>query len=262
MDLGIHGRVAIISGGSAGMGLAAARSLAMAGVDLFVSARGPDRLMSVCKELALTTGRKVTPVVADHGTEKGRALILDHCPSPDILIVTSSPPPTTDDYTEITTQQWEAALSTGLIGPVELMKAVAPGMAERRFGRIVNISTVAAKSPLMWRALSGPPRAALMNYMVALSKRVASKNVSVNAVLPGLFQTEGSRKILERQAEARGVPVEEEIAKQVKRFQIPAKKLGNPEDVGAFCAMLCSQYAGYITGQAIVIDGGITTSTF
>jgi 3-oxoacyl-[acyl-carrier protein] reductase len=262
MDLGIEGRLGIVSGGSAGMGREAALALARAGVDLVVAARGAERLQATCAAIAVETGRRVTPVVADHGTAQGRARILAACAAPDILVITSSPPPETNDYDEINTSQWSDALATGFVGPLELMRATAKGMAQRRFGRIVCIASVAAKNPSIWRVLSGAPRAALVNYTTALAKRVAQDNVTVNAVLPGMFHTDATRTRYGATAQAQGVSYDEAIAAQVKRLRIPARRFGEAADIGALCAFLCSQNAGYLTGQGLVVDGGLTNTTF
>src|ERR1044072_1093265 len=161
MDLGIRGRKAIVNGGSAGMGKAAALALAREGVDLVISAREPTRLRATAEEIGTATGVSVVPVVADHSQAEGRERILAACPAPDILVATCSPPPMTEDYRSIEAAQWQGSLDNGLLSPVHFMTAVIDGMVERSWGRIVNISTVAAKYPLELRILSGAPRAAL-----------------------------------------------------------------------------------------------------
>src|SRR6187402_2198267 len=145
MDLGIKGRKAIVNGGSAGMGRSAALWLAREGVEVFVSARGEQRLVSACREIADETGASVVPICADHSSAEGRDAILAACPEPDILVGTCAPPPMTPDYRAITEDQWHEAIRISLLGPVEFMKAVVEGMAQRKWGRIVNIATVAAK---------------------------------------------------------------------------------------------------------------------
>ena len=189
MDLGIRGRKAIINGGSAGMGRAAAFALAREGVDLVLSARGEARLRATAGEIAAATGVSVIPVVADHSRREGFERILAACPAPDILVATCSPPPMTEDYRSISAAQWQASLDTGLLSPVHFMTAVLDGMVERGWGRIVNIATIAAKYPLELRILSGAPRAALINYAGAVALRVAQHGVTINNVLPGMFHT-------------------------------------------------------------------------
>ncbi len=262
MDLGIRGRKAIVNGGSAGMGKAAAFALAREGVDLVLSARGEARLRASAEEIAAATGVSVVPVVADHSQDEGRARILAACPAPDILVATCSPPPMTEDYRSIDSTQWQASLDTGLLSPVHFMNAVLDGMVARRWGRIVNIATVAAKYPLELRILSGAPRAALINYAGAVALRVAQHGVTINNVLPGMFHTAFVREQFGARALAAGTTYEDEVARFASGYQIAARRFGDPQDVGALVAWLCSQFAGYITGQSIVVDGGATRSTF
>jgi 3-oxoacyl-[acyl-carrier protein] reductase len=262
MDLGIRGRRAIVNGASAGMGKAAALALAREGVQLVICARGEERLRAAAAEIAAATGVTVQAVAADHSTDKGRVRILAACPAPDILVATCSPPPMTPDYRTIDPQQWQANLDTGLLGPVRFMDAVLEGMASRGWGRIVNIASIAAKYPLELRILSGAPRAALVNYAVAVARRVAANNVTINTILPGMFHTAYTQDQFSAQAHAAGTTYDVEVRRFVDTYQIPAQRFGEPQDVGAMAAWLCSEYAGYITGQSIVMDGGATRSTF
>jgi 3-oxoacyl-[acyl-carrier protein] reductase len=262
VNLGISGRKAIVNGGSAGLGLSAARALAREGAELFVSARTEDRLTSACDAIARDTGARVTPVCADHSTPEGRARILAACPDPDILVGTCAPPPMTPDYRAITGAQWSAAIDISLLSPVEFMRCVLDGMVERKWGRIVNIATVAAKYPAEIRILSGTTRAALTNYTVAVSKVVAEHNVVINNLLPAMHHTATVRDQFSARAAANGTTYEEEVDKFVADWRIPAKRFGNADDVGAFVALFCSEFANYTTGQSLVIDGGATTSTF
>lgn len=262
MDLGLAGKRALCAGASAGMGKAVALALAAEGAEVTVSARGESRLAAAAEEIAAATGARVGPVVADHGTAAGREALLAACPEPDILVITCSPPRPTDSFREVEAAEWMDSLETTLVGPIELMRAALPGMAARGFGRVVNISTGAAKNPHEMRLLSGPARAALANYSVAIAKRLAPSNVTINAVLPGMFDTPGSRAMMEARAAANGTTYEAEVAAFVKAIGIPAGRFGDPADVGAFVAMLCSRHGGFITGQSIVIDGGLTNSVF
>ena len=262
MDLGIAGRKAIVAGASAGMGKAAALALAREGVEIFLSARGEERLIAAAAEIAAETGVKVTPVVADHGAAEGRAALLAACPEPDILVITCSPPKSTADFRDITPEDWHASAATTLVGPIELMRATVDGMAARGFGRVVNIATIAAKNPAEARLLSGPTRSALANYCVAISKGLARHNVIINTILPGMFHTATTGANFTAQAAANGTSYDEEVAKSVKSLRIPARRFGDPEDVGAFVAMFCSRHAGYVVGQSLVIDGGLINSLF
>jgi 3-oxoacyl-[acyl-carrier protein] reductase len=262
MDLGIRGRKALVNGGSAGMGKAAAFALAREGVDLVIVARNEPRLLATAQEIAATTGVSVLPVCADHSGAAGRARILAACPAPDILVSTCSPPPMTEHYRSIDAAQWQAGLDTGLLGPVHFINAVLDGMIERRWGRIVNIASIAAKYPLELRILSGAPRAALINYAGAVALRVARHGVTINNVLPGMFHTAFVSEQFGQRAAASGTTYEDEVARFVEAYQIAARRFGDPQDVGTLVAWLCSQFAGYITGQSIVIDGGATRSIF
>jgi 3-oxoacyl-[acyl-carrier protein] reductase len=262
LDLGIKGRKAIVNGGSAGMGRSAVRALAREGVEVFVSARGEERLLRACREIAAETGATITPVCADHASDEGRERILAACPDPDILVGTCAPPPMTPDYRAITDEQWREAIDISLLSPIAFMRRVLDGMVKRRWGRVVNIATVAAKYPGEIRALSGSTRAALVNYTVAVSKIVARHNVVINNLLPGMHHTATVEEQFTARAKAKGTSYEEEVAEFVRDWRIASGRFGNADDVGAFVAMFCSEYANYMTGQSLVIDGGATTSTF
>jgi 3-oxoacyl-[acyl-carrier protein] reductase len=262
MDLGIKGRKAIVNGGSAGMGRSAVLALASEGVEVFVSARGQTRLEQACREIADETGAAVTPVCADHSTDEGREKILAACPAPDILVGTCSPPPMTPDYRSITDAQWREAIDISLLSPIAFMRDVLDGMVERRWGRIVNIATVAAKYPGEIRVLSGSTRAALTNYTVAVSKVVAKHNVVINNLLPGMHHSAFVEQQFAERAKTKGTTYEQEVAEFSREWRIAAGRFGDCDDVGAFVAMFCSEFANYTTGQSLVIDGGATTSTF
>ena len=262
MDLGIRGRRAIVNGGSAGMGRGAVKALAQEGVELFVSARGEERLLSTCKEISAATGAHITPIVADHSTDEGRERILAACPEPDILVGTCSPPPVTGDYRTVSNQDWLDTLELTLLSPVQFMKAVVPGMVDRGWGRVVNIGTGAAKFPAQVRILSGPPRAALVNYSVAVAKAVAKHNVIINNLLPGMHHTAGVEDTFNALAQRNDTSYDEEVQKFVDQWGIPANKFGDADDVGALAAMFCSEYVSYVTGQSLVVDGGLTNATF
>ncbi len=262
MDLGIAGRKAIVNGGSAGIGKSAALALAREGCAVWVSARGEGRLLAACAEIAEATGAQVIPIIADHSAAAGRAAILAACPEPDILVGTCAPPPMTPDYRAITEDQWHEAIRISLLGPVEFMKAVVTGMAARKWGRIVNIATVAAKYPHEIRILSGGTRAALANYAVAVGKVVAKDNVTINTVLPGMHYTATVDALFNARAAAKGITINEEVAEFIAQWNIASGTFGEADDCGAMVAMFCSEQAKYTTGQSLVIDGGATNSTF
>ena len=267
MDLGIRGRKALINGASAGLGLGTALALANEGVELFISARGKDRLLAACASIA-RTGAAVTPIVADHSTDEGREQILKICPDPDILVGTCSPPKFVQSHRNIARQDWQQTLDTGLLSPVMFIEAVIGRMTERGWGRIVNIAAGAAKFPSESRILSGAPRAALVNYSVALSKLVAKHNVIINTLLPIMHDTAGIREVLPTMLrigtppEAGEVNYEKEMARVVDQLRIPAGRFGAANDFGSIAAMFCSEFANYVTGQSLVVDGGLTNSIF
>lgn len=262
MDLGIRGRTAIVNGGSAGMGRSAVLSLAREGVNVVVSSRGEERLVAACHAIAEETGSTITPICADHSTPDGRAKILAACPAPDILVGTCSPPPMTPDYRAITEDQWREAIDISLLSPVAFMREVVPGMAERGWGRVVNIATVAAKYPGEIRALSGSTRAALANYSVAVSKIVARNGVLINTLLPGMHHSAFVATQFNERAAAKGITYDEEVAQFCREWRIASERFGECDDVGDWVAMFCSAQANYITGQSLVIDGGATNSVF
>jgi 3-oxoacyl-[acyl-carrier protein] reductase len=262
MDLGIGGRKAIVNGGSAGIGRSTALALAREGCAVFVSARGEERLRAACEEIAGETGAAVTPIIADHGTAEGRARILAACPVPDILVGTCAPPPMTPDYSAIGEEQWHEAIRISMLGPIAFIKDVLEGMRARRWGRIVNIATVAAKYPHEVRILSGSTRAALANYAVAVSKAVAKDGVTINTVLPGMHYTATVDKLFNARAAATGISFEQEVAEFIEQWHIASGTFGDPDDAGAIVAMFCGEAAKYVTGQSLVIDGGATNSTF
>lgn len=262
MDLAIRNRKAIVNGGSAGLGFASALALAHEGAELYISARGEARLMSACEKISAATGAAVIPIIADHSSDEGREKILAACPEPDILVGASSPPRLVTDYRTITNEEMRSAIEVGLMSPFQFMQLVTDGMANRRWGRIVNIASSAVKYPLEIRTLSGAPRAALINYAVGISKRLAKHNVTINTLLPALHLTEGTQALLEPLAASRGLTYAEEIEHQIETLGLPAGRFGSPEDFGAIVAMFCSEQASYITGQSLVVDGGLANSIF
>jgi 3-oxoacyl-[acyl-carrier protein] reductase len=262
MDLGIRGRKALVNGGSSGLGKASALALAREGVELFISARSEPRLSLAAAEIASATGAAVIPIQADHSTAEGREKILALCPDPDILVVTCSPPEVTEDFRAIDEASWLLALQATMISPIEFIRATVDGMAARGFGRIVNIATGAAKNPHVIRLLSGAPRAALVNYTVAVAKQFARHNVAINNLLPGMYPTDTMMKRFGAMAAANGRSVDDEIGDFVDRWRIPAGRFGDPEEFGAICAFLCSSHARNVIGQSLLVDGGIMNSTF
>ena len=264
MDLQISGKKALMAGGSAGMGRATAERLAEAGVELFISARREERLMTAARAISEKYQIKVTPVVADSSTESGRKALFSACPDPDILAITIKPPPVNGDFLEVTPEMWRESVETALIGPIEIMRYYIPIMKEKRWGRIVNIATFSAKNPMIWRLMSGPARSALVNYTASVSREIAQFGVNINNILPGMFQTEGAQENVESYARAFDLPMEHKAiaAHFEKNNKIPAGFAANADDLAPMAALLCSPLSRFIVGQNIVIDGGQHQSLF
>jgi 3-oxoacyl-[acyl-carrier protein] reductase len=262
MDLGIKGRKAIVAGASAGMGKSSALALAREGVHVVISARNQERLAAAAAEIEEKTAIPVKWVVADHSTVEGRERLLAACPEPDILVITCSPPKFTMDFQKITVDNWLESLNTGMIGPIELMRATVDGMRARKWGRIVNITTLAARFPVEFRLLSGPARSALANYVVALARVAAKDNVILNSVLPGMFHTRGIQERMRTDQPFDSKSYEEDVKKSIANLRIPAARYGETDDLGAFVAMFCSEFANYTVGQSLLIDGGVHHSLF
>lgn len=264
MDLKIEGKKAIMAGGSAGMGRATAERLAEAGVELFITARNEERLNRAAKEIGEKYGASVTAVVADSSTEEGRQALFAVCPDPDILAITIKPPAPNGNFLNVTPDMWRDSIETTLIGPIEIMRHYIPGMKDRGWGRIVNIATFSAKNPMIWRLMSGPARSALINYTASVSREIAQHGVTINNLLPGMFQTEGASEIMGDYADAFGLEPDPEIIRThfLSNNHIPAGFVGEADDLAPMAALLCSPLSRFIVGQNIVIDGGQHHSLF
>ncbi len=259
MDLGIRGRSAIVNAASKGLGRACAFSLAREGVDLVISARGAEALEATAAEIRAQTGVKVTAVVADVVTEAGRAAVLAACPEPDIL-VNNCGGPKPGSFRDWTRDDWIAALDSNMLSAIELIKATIDPMIARRFGRIVNITSSAVKAPIGMLGLSNGARAGLTGFVAGVARQVAEHNVTINNLLPGVFDTDRVRVPLKAMAQQQGKTEEDLLAAAFG--QIPARRIGDPHEFGEACAFLCGAHAGYIVGQNFLMDGGQANSTF
>jgi 3-oxoacyl-[acyl-carrier protein] reductase len=262
VELGITGRKAICAGASAGLGYATARALAREGAEIYLSVRREDRLTAAVAKLTEESDVPVTPIVADHSTAEGRAELLARCPEPDILVVTCSPPSIVGNYEDIQESDWQSSLATTFIALAELIRATAPGMAQRGWA---ESSTSAPWRPSS-RLLSGAPRAALSNYTVAVSKKLARHNVVINNLLPGLFRTEGAADKLGPQSSAqaanRQVGPNGVLVGPIGGWEVPADRWGNPDEFGALCAVFCSDVVSYVIGENLSVDGGLLQAMF
>ncbi|HEY1880577.1 MAG TPA: SDR family oxidoreductase [Caulobacteraceae bacterium] len=245
MDLGLKGRRAIVCGASAGLGRGVATSLAREGVILTLAARGEDRLALAVAEIAAETGATVSGIACDVTTEAGREALLAAEPAPDILVNNAGGPPA-GDFRDFSRDDWIKAIDGNMLSAVFLIRAVIDGMIERRFGRIINITSGAVKSPIAFLALSNGARAGLTGFVGGLSRQVAANNVTINNVLPGLFDTDRLRSLHGG----------DQAVRERQMGQIPARRFGDPAEFGDLAAFLCGERAGYITGQNLLIDGG------
>lgn len=253
MDLGIAGRKAIVCASSAGLGRACALELARAGVDIVVNGRDAVKLAETAAAIRAETGVRVTEVVGDLSTEEGRAALLAACPDPDILVNNNGGPPL-KPYTALEADGIRAGIEANFVTPALLIQAVLPGMVERGFGRVVNITSGSVKMPLPGLDLSSGARAGLTGFVAGIARQVAGANVTINGLLPGSFDTARIASMTEAAAKKNGTTPAEEKAKRAE--SIPAKRIGDPAEFGAACAFLCSDKAGFITGQSLLIDGG------
>lgn len=258
MDLGIKGRHALVCAASKGLGRACALQLAREGVDVTIVARRPGPLEETAEEIRSTTGVNVNAVATDITSPEGRALALEACPHPDILVNNAGGPPP-GDFRDWDRDDWIKALDANMLTPIELIKATVDGMMERRFGRIVNITSGAVKAPIDILGLSNGARAGLTGFVAGVARKTVINNVTINNLLPGPFDTDRLRQTIQAVAEKTGRPVEE-VAKE-RAAGNPAGRFGDPVEFGEACAFLCSAHAGFITGQNLLLDGGAFPGT-
>jgi 3-oxoacyl-[acyl-carrier protein] reductase len=261
MDLGLQGKTALVCGASKGLGRGCAEALAKEGVHVTMVARNAANLEQAAQEIrALIHTDVVIQVVACNiTTPEGRALALAACPQPDILVNNAAGPPT-GDFRDWEREQWIAALDANMLTPIELIKATVDGMMARGFGRIINITSSAVKAPIDVLGLSNGARSGLTGFVAGIARKTVARNVTINNLLPGAFETDRLKSTLMAMAKAEGMGSEEFLAS--RQTLIPAKRFGQPAEFGAFCAFLCSVQASYMTGQNILLDGGAYPGTF
>ncbi|MBS0374383.1 MAG: SDR family oxidoreductase [Proteobacteria bacterium] len=259
MDLGIRGRTAIVCASSHGLGKGCARALAEAGAVLVINGRDPAALAATAAELRSATGAAVTAVAADLSTRDGQAALLAACPEPDILVNNNGGPPFRD-FRELDREALLAGVTMNMVTPIELIQRVIDPMARRGFGRIVNITSISVKMPIGGLDLSSGARAGLTAFVAGVARGVAHRNVTINNLLPGSFDTRRLQQGFARAAAKGGEPAEAVAARA--REEIPARRFGTAEEFGQACAFLCSAQAGYITGQSLLIDGGAFPGAF
>jgi 3-oxoacyl-[acyl-carrier protein] reductase len=262
MDLGIQGKWALVCAASKGLGKGCAQALVREGVNVVITARGAEALEATAAELrALNPAVQVRTVAGDITTPEGRAAALAAAPQVDILINNAGGPPP-GDFRDWNRDAWIKALDANMLTPIELIKATVDGMAERGFGRVVNITSAAVKAPIDILGLSNGARSGLTGFVAGLARqpKLASRNVTLNALLPGPFDTDRLRGTMAGAAAKTGKPIEQLLDE--RKALNPTKRFGTAEEFGALCAFLCSQHAGYITGQNLLLDGGAYPGTF
>jgi 3-oxoacyl-[acyl-carrier protein] reductase len=252
MDLGIAGRKAIVCASSRGLGRACAEALAAEGVHVVINGRSADTLEKARSEMA-GHGANVTAVQGDVTTKEGRSALIAACGDADILI-NNNAGPSPRNFLEIEHDDWIKALEGNMIAALMLVRALVPGMRQRKFGRIVNITSAMVKTPRPPMALSSGPRSGLTAVLKGQSIDWARDNVTVNNLLPYIINTDRQRWLAERMVEREGITFEQARARQIAG--VAAKRMGEAREFGAICAFLCSALAGYISGQNINVDGG------
>ncbi len=258
MDLGISGKRALVCASSKGLGRGCAEALAEAGVDLVLNARGAEALETTAQAIRDTYGVSVTAVAADITDEEGRARVLEAAGQVDILVTNAGGPPP-GVWSDWTRDDFIKALDANMLTPIALMTALVPGMIDKGWGRVVNITSQSVKAPIPALGLSNAARTGLTGYVAGTSRQVAGKGVCINNLLPGSHDTDRAIALEKGVAKAQDVSLEE--ARKIRSKAIPSGRYGTIEEFGATCAFLCSQHAGFIVGQNILLDGGQTSAT-
>lgn len=258
MDLGIRGRRALVCAGSKGLGRGSAEALAAAGVDLVLNARGADALAETAAAIRATHGVAVTEAAADITTEAGRAAVLEAAGAVDILVTNAGGPPP-GLWRDWARDDFIRALDANMLTPIALMTALLPGMMDRGWGRVVNITSQSVKAPIAQLGLSNAARSGLTGYVAGTARQVAPFGVTINNLLPGTHATDRAAAFDIGAARAQGITPE--AARAAHEATIPARRYGTAAEFGAMCAFLCSVHAGFIVGQNILLDGGAINAT-
>jgi 3-oxoacyl-[acyl-carrier protein] reductase len=260
MNLGIEGKWALVCAASKGLGKGCAQALAREGVNVVITARGDEVLQATAAELRALNGGEVRAVAGDITTPEGRAAALAACPQVDILVNNAGGPPP-GDFRDWDRAAWVKALDANMLTPIELIKATVDAMAARGFGRIVNITSGAVKSPIDTLGLSNGARSGLTGFVAGVARSgIAAKGVTINGLLPGAFDTDRLRAGTQNAAQKTGQDFD--LLWKRRMQGIPAQRFGTPEEFGAVCAFICSVHAAYLNGQNILLDGGAYPGTF
>lgn len=258
MDLGIAGKRALVCASSKGLGLGCAEALAGAGVDLVMNARGSDALEASAEAIRAEHGVTVTTLATDVTTQKGQEELLELAGSVDILVNNAGGPPP-GMWTDWDREDFIKALDANMLTPIALMKALVPGMMDRGWGRVVNITSQSVRAPIGVLGLSNSARTGLTGYVAGTARQVAGKGVNINNLLPGIHATDRADSLDGGVSKAQGISLEQ--AREQRAATIPAGRYGTRQEFGAACAFLCSQHAGFIVGQNLLLDGGATNIT-
>ncbi|MDM0043439.1 SDR family oxidoreductase [Variovorax dokdonensis] len=262
MDLGISGRTALVCGASKGLGYGCALALVRDGVNVVIVARGQEALDEAAARLKAeaTGGATARAVATDITTESGRAAVFAVQRDYDIVVTNAGGPPP-GDFREWDREAWMRAVDANMLTPIELIKATVDGMAQRGFGRIVNITSSAVKAPIDILGLSNGARSGLTGFVAGVARSsLASQGVTINNLLPGAFDTDRLRNTAIGAAKKTGQSIE--AIQEARKKTIPARRFGTAEEFGAICAFLCSVHAGYMTGQNVLADGGAYPGTY
>ena len=258
MDLGIRGKRALVCASSKGLGRGCAEALAAAGVALVLNARGAELLLATAEAIRAKHQVSVTTIAADITTEAGRALVLAEGPF-DILVTNAGGPPP-GMWSDWGRDDFIKALDANMLTPIALMQALLPGMMAKGWGRVVNITSMSVKAPVPQLGLSNAARSGLTGFVAGTARQVAGKGVTINNLLPGIHATDRAIALDGGVVVARGITMDQAIAE--RSAGIPAGRYGTAAEFGAACAFLCSDHAGFIVGQNILLDGGATNATF
>ena len=258
MDLGISGKWAVVSAASKGLGRGCAESLAAAGVNLVIGARGEEALNATAESIRSAYGVKVIAAAGDVATVAGRDALLAPVPDPDILVNNAGGPPP-GEWSDWGREDFIAALDMNMLSPIDLMKRALPAMISKRWGRVVNITSVSVRSPIGVLGLSNSARAGLTGYVAGTSRQVAAHGVTINNLLPGIHDTDRAVALDGAAALKDGTDPAE--VRKIREKSIPAGRYGTAAEFGAACAFLCSNHAGFIVGQNILLDGGAANLT-
>ncbi|WP_371169094.1 SDR family oxidoreductase [Aliiroseovarius sp. 2305UL8-7] len=258
MDLGIAGKRALVCASSKGLGLGCAQALAREGVSLVMNARSEGPLLAAAEAIRAETGVEVTTVAADITSEEGRARVLEVAGDVDILVTNAGGPPP-GMWTDWDRDDFIGAFDANMLTPIALMQALLPGMMERGWGRVVNITSVSVKSPIAVLGLSNTARAGLTGFVAGTARQVAGEGVVINNLLPGIHDTDRATALDKGVVDAQGITMDD--ARAAREATIPAGRYGTIEEFGSTCAFMCSQHTGFMVGQNVLLDGGAVNTT-